>query len=463
MADDTRKIERQVKNLYDKGYTAYERGNLDYAIRLLRDALRLNPDFYEARKLLRIAQIKRFLTAKKSPLAVQLADLLASPKLLKAKALLARKKYAEAMALADDLLGQNPFNTQFCDLFLAAAEGAGDSDAALITLEALSEAQSGNLQLLLRLGKAYMAAGIFGQAADCFAKANALKPGNLAIQRLQKDADAKNTMSAGGWEANAGKVGGYVQLIRNKELAAKLDQKNQAVATLSDLDAAIADGQAKIAREPKNVNFYRALARAYSQAKRFTEAAETLRKAQEVNPGDPELERSLVAAETAGFDQQIQAAKEAGDTQKADDLELQKEQFVYDNLVSRVERYPNDLNLKFELGTILFRHEEWDEAISQFQLAQKSPKLRLEALYHLAVCFMHKGQRDMAVMQLETANEQLPIMDDLKKRVVYTLGQIAEANGDPEKAFAYYKQVYAEDIGFLDIGQRMEKLYQNRK
>jgi hypothetical protein len=101
--------------------------------------------------------------------------------------------------------------------------------------------------------------------------------------------------------------------------------------------------------------------------------------------------------------------------------------------------------------------------MQQFQLAQKSPKHRLEALYYLACCFKAKGQGDLAVMQLDAAKSQLNVMDDLKKRVVYTLGVIAEEAGEIEKALGFYKDVYAADIGFMDIGERMQRLHSARQ
>ena len=97
-----------------------------------------------------------------------------------------------------------------------------------------------------------------------------------------------------------------------------------------------------------------------------------------------------------------------------------------------------------------------------FAVVEKSPKHRLEALYYLACCFKAKGQADMAVMQLEAANSQLQVMDDLKKHVIYTLGQIAEEAGDLEKAFNFYKDVYAADIGFEDIGERMQRVHASK-
>ena len=71
------------------------------------------------------------------------------------------------------------------------------------------------------------------------------------------------------------------------------------------------------------------------------------------------------------------------------------------------------------------------------------------------MCFLKKGQNDMAVMQLETARDQIPTMDDLKKKVVYQLGLCAEEGGDLEKAYNYYKDVYTHDVTFGDLSERM--------
>lgn len=464
MADDDKKNRQQAKMFFDKGYTAFERGNLDIAIDLLRRCVTLQPDFFRARKFLRAAQVKRFQLAKKSSMGSQLADVLAMPKLLKAKMLTSSKKYTEAMNVCEDLLSVNPFNVQFQEAFLAAAEGAGDQDSVLITLEAAYEARPNDIELTLRMGQVYMDAGIYGRARDCFSRASEARPGDLSVAKLLKDADARNTMDAGGWEEIAGKQGGYRDLIRDKEQAKKLDQKNKAVNTDADSDDMVNDLRAKIAREPKNLNFYRGLARVLQQGRRFDEALQVLKDAQVINPADPELEAVFAQVKSASYDALIEEARAAGEEEKVTTLQQERDQFVFDNLLARVERYPNNLDLRFELGKQYFKYQAWDEAVSQFQMAQKSPKVRVEALYYLAVCFKEKGQKDMAVMQLETANDQLPLMDnDLKKRVVYTLGMLAEEAGDLEKAFAYYKDVYAADIGFADIGERMERLYKQRK
>ena len=151
------------------------------------------------------------------------------------------------------------------------------------------------------------------------------------------------------------------------------------------------------------------------------------------------------------------------DADGAQALTDERNQFVFDDLVSRVERYPNDLHLRYELGMQYLMYEAYDDAIQQFQLSQRAPKERTASLYGLASCFRKKGQRDMAVMQLETALDQLPVMDDMKKAVLFDLGEIAEETGDVERAFQLYKEVYGSDISYKDIEKKMERIYKLRQ
>ena len=173
------------------------------------------------------------------------------------------------------------------------------------------------------------------------------------------------------------------------------------------------------------------------------------------NNSDPELDRMLSSTRTSDYEYRIEQLKAAGKEDEAAELEGEKNQFVFDDLAARVERYPNDLHLHFELGLQYFTYEYYDEAVQHLQLAQKSPKDRLESLYYLAMCFVKKGQNDMGVMQLETARDQIPTMDELKKKIVYQLGLCAEDAGDYEKAYAYYKDVYSTDVTFADLNTRM--------
>ena len=452
---------QQAQNFYNKGDAAFSRGNLDIAIDMLMQCVTLSPGFSNARKRLRAAQISKFKREKKSKLAAQVQEFAAVLARGKVKALQKAGKLEGALVECEKLLTMNPLNPINVEMAVEIADAAGHADAALFTVEAAYENNPDDMKLLRRVAEYYVKVGEYTKARDAYVKLNAFLPNDQAIFKQLKDVEARVTMAAG-WEDAAGKKDGYRDLIANKDQAEKLDMRAKSVQTGTDADALIQEAKERIEKEPNNLNFYRALARLYTQNKRFDEAVATLEDAQKINASDPELDRALTQAKISAFEHKIDTLKEAGDLTQAQDLETEMNQFIFDDLSARVQRYPNDLKLRFELGLQYFKYEYFDDAIGQLQLAQRSPKERVESLFYLARCFAKKNQRDMAVMQLEAANDQLPIMDDLKKMVVFELGCLAEEGGDYEKAFSYYKDVYAADIGFEDIGARMERIYKLR-
>ena len=453
-------LAQKAQNFTNRGRQALETGRYELAVDMLMEAVSAAPDVLETRRLLRAAQIANFRKNGKSGFGAKLGYKMAQINIM----LLVKKgQGAEAMAEAEKLLCQNPLDPDNIEAAVKAAEAAGKADHAAITVEAAYECSNRDPALLERVATYYTMAKRYDKARDAYQKLSELKPGDQRVLQLLKNTEAQATMNAG-WEQTAGKKGGFQALIANKEQAKKLDQANKAVITGDDADALIKEKLDQIAREPKNMNFRRALARIYVQNKRFEEAIQCLTDAIEAAGSmDPELDRMLSQTYVSYYDQQIEAYRAAGDEENAIEMENQKNQFVFDDLAQRVERYPNDLHLRYELGLQYYTYEYYDEALEHLQLAQKSPKDRLWALYYLAMCFLKKGQTDMAVMQLETARDAIPTMDDLKKKVVYQLGRCAEDSGDLERAYQYYKDVYAADVGFEDLGERMLAVSQKLK
>jgi tetratricopeptide (TPR) repeat protein len=453
-------LAQKAQNFTNRGRQALETGRYELAVDMLMEAVSAAPDVLETRRLLRAAQIANFRKNGKSGFGAKLGYKMAQMKIM---GLVKKGQGAEAMAEAEKLLCQNPLDPDNIEAAVKAAEAAGKADHAAITVEAAYECSNRDPALLERVATYYTMAKRYDKARDAYQKLSELRPGDQRVLQLLKNTEAQATMNAG-WEQTAGKKGGFQALIANKEQAKKLDQANKAVITGDDAEALIREKIAQIEREPKNMNFRRALARLYVQNKRFEEAIQCLTDAIEMAGSmDPELDRMLSQTYVGYYDQQIEAYRAAGDEANAIEMENQKNQFVFDDLAQRVERYPNDLHLRYELGLQYYTYEYYDEALEHLQLAQKSPKDRLWALYYLAMCFLKKGQTDMAVMQLETARDAIPTMDDLKKKIVYQLGRCAEDAGDLERAYQYYKDVYAADVGFEDLGERMLAVSQRLK
>ncbi len=445
-------LAQKAQNFTNRGRQALETGRYELAVDMLMEAVSAAPDVLETRKLLRAAQIANFRKNGKAGFGAKLGYMMARQKIM---ALVKKGQGLEAMAEAEKLLAQNPLDADNIEAAVKAAEAAGKADHAAVSIEAAYECSNRDPSLLERVATYYTMAKRWDKARDAYQKLSEMKPGDQDVLQKLKNCEAQATMNAG-WEQTAGKKGGFQNLIANKEQAAKLDAANKAVVTGDDAELLIAEKLKQIEAEPKNMNARRALARLYIQGKRYYEAIEALQNAIEfAGTMDPELDRMLSQTKVLYFDQQIDALKAEGREEEALQMEGEKNQFVFDDLAQRVERYPNDLHLRFELGKQYFTYGYYDDALTHLQLAQKSPKDRLWALYYLAMCFLNQGQTDMAVMQLETARDALPMMDELKKNVVYQLGLCAEAAGDLEKAYQYYKDVYSSDVGFEDLSERM--------
>ena len=445
-------LAQKAQNFTNRGRQALESGRYELAMDMLMEAVAAAPDVLETRKLLRAAQIANFRRNGKVGFGAKLGYMMDRQKIM---GLVKKGEGAQAMAEAEKLLCKNPLDPDNIEAAVKAAEAAGKTDHAAITIEAAYECSNKDPALLERVATYYQMAKNWAKARDAYRKLAEIKPGDQRIAQLLKNTEAQATMNAG-WEQTAGKKGGFQNLIANKEQAKKLDQANKAVISGDDAEALIQEKLAQIEKEPKNMNARRALARIYIQNKRFEEAIQCLQAALEAAGSmDPELDRMLSQTQVMYYDQLIEQYREAGDEENAAALEAEKNQFVFDDLAARVERYPNDLHLRYELGLQYYTYEYYDEALEHLQLAQRSPKDRLWALYYLAMCFLMKGQTDMAVMQLETARDAIPTMDDLKKKVVYQLGLCAEQAGDLEKAYQYYKDVYSTDVGFEDLSERM--------
>ena len=454
--------QKRFNTLFNKGFSAIERGGLDMAVDLLYQCIEIDPGNLRARKFLRKAAIQRYLKKKPSAFTASLAELGGLGASIKAQAALKGGKYPVAIAAAEKALLGAPLCVKYEVLAAECCSAAGFHDSAALILETGLENDLQNETLMRALVDVYVDSQMWEKAREILVVLVNKHPQDGALVGRLKDVEARKTMSEG-WDQVAKEKGDYRDLIKNKDEAAKLDMQNKAVTAVDDADALIAEQKAKIAKEPRNLNYYKGLARIYQQLKRYDEAVETLEKARELNPADPELDRHLTGAKTQSYDARIEALQAAGDAEGAENLALERDQFVFDDLVQRVERYPNDLHLRYELGEQYLKYEAYDDAIQQFQLSQRAPKERTASLHGLALCFRAKGQRDMAIMQLETALDQLPVMDDRKKAVLFDLGELVEEGGDIERAFQLYKEVYGADIAYRDIDAKMQRIYKLRQ
>ncbi|HMP88817.1 MAG TPA: tetratricopeptide repeat protein [Kiritimatiellia bacterium] len=449
---------RKAREHYDKGFAAMERGNLDYAIDMFNLSLEICPQLLKSRKFLRAAQVKRFKTKGASSLQKALIPVKAAGKTMKAQSAL-KKEPLNALKVTEELLALDPFNTSFVNLNVQAAIGSGMPEAAVLTLEVAKEGNPSDIKLLRQLASLYQEVDRLHDARVLYEEIARLAPNDPQSIKQLKDATALDSMQRGRW----GEEGDFRGKMKDNKEAVLLEQQNKAVKSSRDIDILIDENIKKIEAEPQNINYRRALADLYVKADRFDEALETLKQAHEVTGGaDPQIDRAISSTYIKKLDFEIAQFEAAGDTEHATAWKKEKDDFMFDDARDKVERYPNDLLFRFDLGVLHYDRGEVNEAIQQFQLAQRNPQRRIRALFYLGLCFKQKGQLDIALEQLQKAASELLVMDDTKKDILYELGELSEQMGNKEKALAYFKEIYGVDISYRDVAAKMESFYKKQ-
>ncbi|MBR1837286.1 MAG: tetratricopeptide repeat protein [Kiritimatiellae bacterium] len=460
-ADAEKPVPQNIRNLHIKAQSSLER-NPDLAIDMMLRCVQACPWFIQARTDLRKAEIARYLRkhggkAASSPFSAITASLQS----MKIQGLLKKEKTADALMECEKMLMDDPLNVRLVKLYAETAIRAGRYPAGLMTMELAREhIPAGDTDALAMLGKLYFQTKDYQKARECFERVHRAKPADAEIAKLLKNAEALAT--SGQWET-AAKAGDYRKALKDEKEVEKLDAQNKSVKTAKDADALIQETLRKIEKEPKNVNYYLALVNLYIQQKRYQPALEAIDRARSIVGQDPALDLRYADVRTEQLDTEVAALREAGDEAGAAAKQAERDQYVFDDIAERVQRYPNDQHLRFQLGEQYWKYGYPDEAIQQFQISQRSPKDRVMSLYLMAQCFRQKGMLDMSVEQLNGALEQLPTMDRQKMDVYYLLGEIHEEEGKLDEASKYFKEIYRADVTYKDVSDRVQRIYEAQK
>jgi Flp pilus assembly protein TadD len=148
------------------------------------------------------------------------------------------------------------------------------------------------------------------------------------------------------------------------------------------------------------------------------------------------------------------------DRQQARLAALEQRQMMLEVYRERVQKYPTDLRLKFQLGRILFETAQYDEAIPALQSAQADPRSRARCELLLGRAFFEKGDAGQAIAVLGEALEHYELTDEHSKELLYWLGRAYEAAAQDEQARAAYGKLLRQDYNFMDgdARKRLEKL-----
>lgn len=453
-------IPRPLRELYERGMAALQGKNWEYAVTIFTQVLQKEPAFYDCRESLRVCQFKKA-ESSKSFFRRFLGTARNSPLLAKGQILL-RSNPLEALSVAEQILNGDPNSAAAHKLLAEAALEADLPRTAVLSLEIVHKQSPNDKDVALRLGEALSRAGQVAKAEHIYRELERAYPNDPVILQALKNVAAKRTMVEGGYEALSSGEGSYRDILKDKDQAVALEQEQREIKTEDVADRLIREYEARLASEPKNIKLLRSIAELYAQKRDFDRSLEFYNRilgAEGV--ADPGIERAIMETTVKKFDHAIgQLDPAAPDyAQQKSRLEGEKLDYQIAETKRRADKYPTDLQLRFELGQLCFQAGKLNEAIQEFQRAQANPHVRIACLNLLGQCFARRGMNDLAARTFQNAIKEKFALDEEKKELLYQLGCVLEKMGKKEEAIEQFKHIYEVDIGYRDVAARIDAYY----
>lgn len=446
-----------VRSVYQKAQDVLQKNSLDYGIELLKDIVKREPGFLDARAALRDAEKRK--TATMGAFAKFMASLKVSKYTMKAKSSMG-KKPLEAMAAAEDALAII-FNSNGLNLLADAAEAEGALFIAIDALNDVLELEPKNENNLKKLANLYEEAGDGRNVLKIRQMLSNMRPDDLEAQAAVRAAAALATMEQGKWNEE----GSFQDKLKSKDESINLQKDEKIVRAADDVNEMIIRLEKSVAEGDTSIDLRRKLADLYQRAERHVDAINAFNWiVEKLGTLDPNIDKAIEKSNIAIGVMNVKHLTETG--APADQIAAAKKEIVDYRLSraeDRVNTYPNDLQMRFDLAVLYWELKMVDKALEQFQVAQRNPQRRLSAITYLGRCFQAKGQYDMAVEQFNKAIGEMLVMDKEKMTALYFLGITYESLKDEAKAMDCFKQIYSANINFMDVAKRLDAFYAKNK
>jgi predicted Zn-dependent protease len=459
-------VSREARLLFVKASEAVQRENVDYAITLFNQVLEKEPGFFECRKALREAQFKKAGDKGSGFFKKMWSGAGSSPQIAKAKMALS-KNPAEAMAIAEQILNGDPNSSAAHRIIVEAANALELPHTVVLAYETLSNNSPKDRDLAIAFARALAAAGDVSEGEHNRGEQLLMAllretPNDGELNQALKDLSARKTLDQGGYAALEGGEGSYRDILKDKKESISLEQEKRVQKTEDITGRLIEEYETRLKTEPDNLKLVRSLAELYSQKKQFERSLELYERIRNSEMGnDSSLERSISDTIVRRFDHQLdQLDSSAPDyAEQSAKIQAEKLNFQTTDCQKRVEKYPTDLVLRFEMGQFYFQAGKINEAIQEFQKAQGNPHKRSAAMSCLAQCYAKRKMFDLAARTLRNAIKEKIVFDDEKKDLTYNLGCVLENMGKKEEAIEQFKLIYEMDIGYKDVAAKVDAYY----
>jgi tetratricopeptide (TPR) repeat protein len=461
-----RELSSNSRSQYTRAKTAAQSKNYDYAITLMLALLKDEPLFFEGRRFLRAVEIQKYKGL--NTFTRQMNNMKVGSAVVKLSAG-GKKEPLEQFLQAEEVLSLDPFQTKANAMIGDAGEALGYLDFRAFAFETMAEGRPKDKALLNALAETYMAMGDASRAEKTYERIlTDIDPRDGDALSGLKNASAAHASKSGGWET----ASSYRDVIKDKTEAEQLEQQSKVVKSTDAIAEQIQINFKKHEAEPNNPAHSKAIAQLYVQKSDFGSAIPWYEHAFEAGGKiDSALEKSIGDLRLKKVEQELQAARaalaqaatpeEQAQNQAAiDEKEKELNEVRLFQAETRVRAQPNDGEFRYDLGLALYKMGQYKRATEELQLSLKQPSVRYNALNMMGQSFAKRGMYDFAIKQLALAESELPVMDELKKEIVYNLGIVYETTKKPDKALEQWKKIYDVDMSYRDVGRRVEDSYE---
>ncbi|MBO7328413.1 MAG: tetratricopeptide repeat protein [Lentisphaeria bacterium] len=213
-----------------------------------------------------------------------------------------------------------------------------------------------------------------------------------------------------------------------------------------------------------SVDMRRKMADAYMVAGKYEDALREYRNvADKLGVLDPVLDKHIEKAYISNLREMVNTLKASPENydnpeKQIEDLEKNIYDYRWKHTRLRADRFPNDMQLQFDLGELQFEFQMYDDAENTFKAVAENPQKRRGSLVYLGRCALLKNSAEEAANYLTEAVNDMPRMDKYKREALYYLGNALEMVGKNSEAVDYYRQILVSMPGYRDVNQRVKAI-----
>lgn len=450
-SDNDKKI---AADCWRRGNEALPKENWDYAIQMYLTGVKLVPGNLTYRHSLRGTEMSKY---GGNGTGAKMAGM----KLMGTKTKISRarlsKDWKTLDQAAEEGLQVNPWDSQLNADLGDACANLGYVDVAIFGYETSLKSDPGNKEINKKLAALLEDKGEYKRAIDCWQRILKMDPASGEARSKITQLDARTVMDRGGYEG--------AESTRNVRIGAGASRPGQAADGPGM--SVEADLQRAIRKEPANKDNYLKLADYYRRESKLDEAEEQLKKALEISGNDMGIREILEDVQLDLMRKALEVTKEMARSkpddavkQRAGEMATELLKRELEILAVRVERYPQDMKIKYELATRYMRVQKWALAIPLFQQSRGDPRVKGESLVNLGKCFFYDGKASLAIRQFEAAFPEIKHEDkpDAYKDMYYAGGRLYEHLKNTKAAEECFQKVLEVDYNFRDTVKRLDAL-----